>query len=89
MSRTYQNELDVSGSAYKRPTTQCVQRTLSRHGFKRKHVIPGQREAKNMILFQTGKVIVAVNLTVITVMTRHALYTDLRWDEPNSDKEQE
>ena len=89
MSRTYQNEVDVSGSAYKRPTTQCVQKTLSRHGFKRKHVIPGQRGAKNMILFQTGKVIVAVNLTVIIVMTRHALYTDLCWNDSDEEQEEE
>ena len=40
-------------------------------------MIPEQRGPKNKTLFQNGKVIVAVNLTVITVMTRHALYTDL------------
>ena len=32
---------------------------------------------KKRISFQTRKVIVAVNLTVIIVMMRHALYTDL------------
>ena len=89
LSRTCQNKQDISGSAYKRPTTQSVQRTLSRHGFKGKPMIPVQRGPKNKTLFQTGKVIVAVNLMVITVMTRHALYTDLRWDGPNSDTEQE
>jgi len=41
---------------------------------------PGQRGPKNKIPFQTRKVIVVVNLTVIIIMTRHALYTDLRWD---------
>ena len=45
LSRTCHNKQDVSGSAYKRPTTQCVQRTLSRHGFKGKSMIPGQRVA--------------------------------------------
>jgi len=43
LSRTCQNKQDISGSAYKRPTTQSVQRTLSRHGFKGKPMIPGQR----------------------------------------------
>ena len=52
-------------------------------------MIPGHRGPKNKTLFQTGEVIVVVNLMVITVMTRHALYTDLRWDGPNSDAEQE
>ena len=41
-------------------------------------MIPGQRGPKNKTLFQTRKVNVVVNLTVITVMTRHALYTDLQ-----------
>jgi len=77
LSRTCQNKQDISGSAYKRPTTQSVQRTLSRHGFKGKPMIPGQRGPKNKTLFQTRKVNVAVNLTVITIMMRHALYTDL------------
>ena len=89
LSRTCQNKQDVSGSAYKRPTTQSVQRTLSRHGFKGKPMISGQRAPKNKTLFQTRKVIVAVNLTVIIVMTRHTLYTNLRWDGPNSDTERE
>ena len=89
LSRTCQNKQDVSGSAYKRPTTQSVQRTLSRYGFKGKPMIPGQRGPKNKTLSQTGKVIVAINLTVTIVMTRHTLYIDLRWDGPNSDKEQE
>ena len=40
-------------------------------------MIPEQRGPKNKTLFQNGKVIVVVNLTVITVMTRHALYTNL------------
>ena len=52
-------------------------------------MISEQRGPKNKTLFQTGKVTVAVNLMVIIVMTRHALYTDLRWDGPNSDTEQE
>jgi len=77
LSRTCQNKQDISGSAYKRPTTQSVQRTLSRHGFKGNPMIPGQRGPKNKTLFQTRKVNVAVNLTVITIMMRHALYTDL------------
>ena len=47
------------------------------------------KEGPRIRLSQTGKVIVAVNLTVIIVMTRHAPYTDLQWDGPNSDKEQE
>ena len=89
LSRTCQNKQDISRSAYKRPTTQSVQRTLSRHGFKGKPMIPGQRGPKNKTLFQTRKVIMTVNLTVIIVMTRHTLYTDLRWDGPNSDTEQE
>ena len=50
---------------------------LAAHGFKGKPMISGQRGPKNKTLFQTGKVIVVVNLTVITVMTRHALYTNL------------
>ena len=33
---------DARESAYKRLTTQRVQRTLSRHGFKGKLIIPGQ-----------------------------------------------
>ena len=40
-------------------------------------MIPGQRGPKNNTLIWTGKVNVVVNLMVITVMTRHALYTDL------------
>ena len=32
---------NARGSAHKRLTTQCVQRTLSRHGFKGKPMIPG------------------------------------------------
>ena len=51
LSRTCQNKQDVSGSAYKRPTTQSVQRTLSRHGFKEKPVIPGQKGPRNKTLF--------------------------------------
>ena len=39
-------------------------------------MIPGQRGPKNKSPFQNGKVIVAVNLMVITVMTRHALICD-------------
>ena len=41
-------------------------------------MILGKRGPKNKTLFQTEKVIVTVNLTVIIVMTRHALYTDLQ-----------
>ena len=40
-------------------------------------MIPGQRGPKNKIMFHNKKVIVAVNLTVVIVMTRHALSTDL------------
>jgi hypothetical protein len=39
-------------------------------------MIPRKRGPNNKTLFQTEKVIVAVNLTGLTVMTRHALYTD-------------
>ena len=35
-------EKDAHGSAHIRLTTQCVQRTLSRYGFKGKPMIPGQ-----------------------------------------------
>ena len=41
-------------------------------------MIPGQRGPKGENSSQSGKVFVAVNLTVITVMTRHAQYTLLR-----------
>ena len=40
-------------------------------------MIPGQKGPKNKILFHNRKVIVAINLMVITVTTRHALSTDL------------
>ena len=46
-------------------------------GVEGRPMIPGHRGPKNKILFQNRKVIVAVNLTVVTVTTRHALSTDL------------
>ena len=39
--RAYKYRKDARGSAYKRLTTQRVQRTCSRHGFKGKPMIPG------------------------------------------------
>ena len=41
-SRAHKYKENTYVSAYKRLTVQCVQRTLSRHGFTGKPMIPGQ-----------------------------------------------
>ena len=54
-------EKDARGSAYKRLTTQRVQRTCSRHGFKEKPKISRQKKAQKLsIYFRTEWCVVAV-----------------------------
>ena len=54
-------QLSDRRSAYKRLTTQRVQRTCSQHGFKGKPIIPGQKKAQKLsIYFRTEWCVVAV-----------------------------
>ena len=45
-SRAYKDKGYACGSVYERLTTQCVQGTLSRHGFKVETMIPGYKRPK-------------------------------------------
>ena len=52
---------DMLADADERLTTQCVQGTLSRYGFKGKPMISGSLEAqKNIICFKIERYVVAV-----------------------------